>query len=214
MEKNKFLQEIRVLMLVVSSIIIGWFGCLKYQEYQTENISVKPSSENVSNNVRSTTTREQTNTANNTNTKKTEEPILYCPTITSTFNYEFKWKKDYGFAGSGNDALFLSGNFLNQSTYSNGFTLNSSVRASDSYKCEKGSKAGENINQLYCKTSFPPELLKKTTDSWGNITRTDKLYITAFVFDVEDKDLKDETELKSLKARYVTCSVSRYNYSE
>lgn len=94
MDKNKLLQEIRILIIVVASVTIGWFGCLEYQKYRSEKNLPKPIEENNATSLKSANVKKQTNTSVNTNLNKTAPTILYCPTITSALNYEFKWQKD------------------------------------------------------------------------------------------------------------------------
>lgn len=213
MAENNFLQIGKPLIIVVVSLIIGWFGNMEYQKYQSETDLTKPIDKNIVNNTNKTNISRQTENTTNTNNSKTVNPTLYCPTITSASNYEFKRE---------NEILYLSPNFLKTAKFSNGFKLNNLpserqdlgfMSSPESYErvyrfeCEKGSKVGENIDKLHCKSYFfVPELVKNTTDTRGKIIKIDKLYVDTFAFNIEGKNINDSNDLKNLKFNSITCS--------
>lgn len=215
-----FLQKSKLVIIIVISLIIGWLGSTEYQKYQSKTDLAKPLNKQT----------KKIDTTNNSETVKpitaieTIKPTLFCPNIIVTSNYEFTWDKDV----MENKILYLSPDFLKNAKFSDGFSLANLQRfetPSDieldpstysglyGFQCEKGSKAGENINKLYCKTSVirAPELIRNTIDANGNITRTDRLYITAFIFNIEGKNINNLNDLKDLKPESTPCTNNHYD---
>jgi len=132
---------------------------------------------------------------------------LECPNVVGTTSFEFTW----GESVSGNRHLYLYADFLKRISFSDGWTLDnlpSSGLIRDSFVCERGSRAGENVNMLYCRPTldYQPRIKRNFADSQGNIVRTDYLYVTTFIFDVTNKDINNVNDLSSVNLVGITCS--------
>lgn len=129
---------------------------------------------------------------------------IECPKMTKGSSFSFDYNKDY-------DILRLSADFLINAKFSDGWELNYEPYE-DYLSCEKGSVAGENINNLYCtpSSSYYSTLKKNTIDDDGNIVQTDYLSMKSFIFDAKGKDTTRVDDLKSLQFENMTCSESYY----
>lgn len=141
-----------------------------------------------------------------------EEDKIACPNLVKTTTYEFKW----GTSIEGNENLYLYADFLKAVTFSGEWKLSNLPSSNewmrDSFYCDKGSKAGESVNKLYCQPTweYEPKLERIEIDSDGNIVKTDYQYIKSFVFDIKDKDIENAVDLKDLKMETITCSLSSW----
>ena len=139
-------------------------------------------------------------------------PAISCPTIVKTTTYGFSW----GESIQRNRNLYLYADFLKNVKFSDEWELTSMPSSNDfmrdSFVCEKGSKAGESVNKLYCRPtiSYEPRLRKNTMDSQGNIINTDYQYLKSFIFDASGKDINNANDLKNLKIEFITCSTSSW----
>lgn len=144
------------------------------------------------------------NGATVTEESSSNEKDVECPKMTKGSSFSFDYNKDY-------DILQLNADFLIGARFSDGWELNYEPYE-DYFSCEKGSVAGENINNLYCtpSSSYYSTLKKNTIDDDGNIVQTDYLSIKSLIFDAKGKDTTRVDDLKSLQFENMTCSESYY----
>jgi len=135
-----------------------------------------------------------------------------CPDITKTATYEFSWADSI----QGNRNLYLYADFLKYVEFSGDWSIermpSSNEYMRDSFVCEKGARAGESVNKVYCRPtiSYEPRLRRNQIDTDGNIVKTDYQYIKTFVFDATGKNIENAVDLSSLKLEAITCSTSSW----
>ena len=190
---------IKFVLVIVIFVLMGFAMSHNYNNNASEIGNVIHPSQNL------------TNPKEGVVVPQEEINILKCPDIIKSTTFEFTW----GESITGNRHLYLYADFIKRISFSGNWTLDnlpSSGLLRDSFVCERGSKAGESINKLYCRPTidYQPRIKRNIIDSQGNIIRTDYLYIKTFIFDIAGKNIQNAKDLSSLKLESIECSESSW----